>query len=113
MNFRKATGELSTVTRDVNEISEITGNVYEAAAVIGRRANQISTDLKEELTAKINEFSSSTDNLEEIFENREQIEISRFYEALPKPNAIAIEEFMSNKIYIRRAGEQEAQNEDE
>ena len=113
MNFRKAKGELSTITRDLNKISEVTGNIYEATAVISKRANQISGELKEELTAKINEFSSSTDNLEEIFENREQIEISKFYEALPKPNAIAVDEFMSNEIYIRKAEEGEASKEEE
>lgn len=113
MNFRKASGELSTVTRDVKDISAVTGNVYEAAAIIAKRANQISSELKEELTAKINEFSSSTDNLEEIFENREQIEISRFYEALPKPNAIAIEEFLSGKVYIRKAEEVQVEKENE
>ena len=112
MNFRKATGELTTVTRNLKDISDVSGNIYEATSIIARRANQISSDLKEELTAKINEFSSTTDNLEEIFENREQIEISKFYEALAKPNAIAIEEFLSGNVYFRRV-EEEQKKDDE
>ena len=102
MNFKKSQAELTTVTRDISEMEAIAGNVYEAAAVISKRANQISTEMKEELTSKINEFASSSDNLEEIFENREQIEISKFYESLPKPNAFAMEEFLNDKVYFRK-----------
>ena len=72
--------------------------------IISKRSNQINAELKEELTRKLEEFASTTDNLEEIFENREQIEISRFYEKLPKPNAIAIKELLDDKIYIRQTG---------
>jgi DNA-directed RNA polymerase subunit K/omega len=90
----------------MDEIENVTGNVYESCVVIAKRANQISVDLKEELTSKLAEFASTTDNLEEIFENREQIEISRFYEKLPKPNAMAIKEFIDGKIYFRKQEQQ-------
>jgi len=91
----------STITRDTRELSEISGNLYESVAIISKRANQISSSMKEELVAKLDEFASDHDNLEEIFENREQIEISKYYESLPKPTLIAIEEFLSNKVYFR------------
>ena len=78
-----------------------TKNIYEAIVMMSKRSNQLSVELKEELTQKLQEFASTTDNLEEIFENREQIEISRFYERLPKPVAIAIEELLEGKIYSR------------
>lgn len=101
MNFKNTNAEQSTITRNMNEIENVTGNVYESCVIVAKRANQISVDLKEELTGKLNEFASTTDNLEEIFENREQIEISRFYEKLPKPNAIALKEFLDGKVYYR------------
>jgi DNA-directed RNA polymerase subunit K/omega len=101
MSYKNATAERTTITRDVNDIEDKTGNVYEALVAIGKRAAQINVGMKEELTSKLAEFASATDNLEEIFENREQIEISRFYERLPKPVAIAIEEFLADKIYMR------------
>lgn len=91
----------STITRDTREISEKSGNLYESVAIISKRANQISSTMKEELVAKLEEFASEHDNLEEIFENREQIEISKYYESLPKPTIIAIEEFLSDKVYFR------------
>lgn len=78
-----------------------TGNVYESVAIMGKRANQIAVEMKDELKQKLEEFSSSTDNLEEMFENREQIEISRYYERLPKPTLIAAQEFEDGKIYHR------------
>ena len=78
-----------------------TGNVYESVSIIGKRANQISAEMKEELLKKLNEFSSTTDNLEEQFENHEQIEISRYYERLPKPTLIAAQEFIDGKVYFR------------
>ncbi|MFM7985339.1 MAG: DNA-directed RNA polymerase subunit omega [Candidatus Fonsibacter sp.] len=78
-----------------------TGNIYETVAIIAKRSNQIAVDLKEELNSKLQEFASHTDNLEEVFENREQIEISKYYEKLPKPNNIAIQEFVEGKIYHR------------
>jgi DNA-directed RNA polymerase subunit K/omega len=101
MDFKKTNAELSTVTRDIRRFDNQTGNIYEAVAIMSKRANQISTEMKEELSAKLQEFSSHSDNLEEIFENREQIEISKFYEKLPKPSLIAVQEFLEDKIYYR------------
>jgi DNA-directed RNA polymerase subunit K/omega len=105
MNIKNSSAERSTVTRDTIKLEDQTGNVYEAIVVLSKRANQISVEVKEELTQKLQEFASSTDNLEEIFENREQIEISKFYEKLPKPVALAIEELEHDQIYIRKAEE--------
>ncbi|MFN5909981.1 MAG: DNA-directed RNA polymerase subunit omega [Bacteroidota bacterium] len=106
MSFKNSAAERSTVTRDTIKLEDKTGNVYEAIVVLGKRANQISVEMKEELTAKLQEFASSTDNLEEIFENREQIEISKFYEKMPKPVAIAIQEMLDDEIYVRKQDEQ-------
>ena len=91
----------TTITRDLRLIDEKTDNIYESIVIMSKRANQIAVDTKEELTAKLEEFASTSDNLEEIFENREQIEISRHYERLPKPTALAIDEFLEDKIYYR------------
>ena len=101
MSFKNINAERSTVTRDTIELEKGTGNIYESIVVLSKRANQISASMKEELTSKLQEFASSTDNLEEIFENREQIEISRYYEKLPKPVSIAIEEFKADQLYSR------------
>ncbi len=100
-DYKKTNAAPSTVTRNLNDIEEPTGNIYESIAVLAKRSNQISLELKEELTAKLQEFASTTDNLEEVFENREQIEISRFYERLPKPHSIAVQELMEDRIYFR------------
>jgi len=98
----------STITRDLRQIDEKTGNIYESIVVISKRANQIAADMKEELNAKLAEFASTNDNLEEVFENREQIEISKYYERLPKPTLIAIDEILNDKVYFRNpAKEQE------
>jgi len=105
MSFKNSTAEKTTITRDTVTFEQETGNLYEAIVMMSKRANQMSVDLKEELTQKLQEFASTTDNLEEIFENREQIEISRFYERLPKPVAMAIEEFLEEKMYFRRTEE--------
>jgi DNA-directed RNA polymerase subunit K/omega len=101
MDFKKTNAEQSIVTRDVRRFDSITGNIYEAVAIISKRANQISSEIKEELSNKLQEFSSHTDNLEEVFENREQIEISKHYEKLPKPALIAVQEFIDDKVYFR------------
>lgn len=106
MSFKNSTAERSTVTRDTIKLEDNTGNIYEAIVVLSKRANQISVEMKEELTQKLQEFASSTDNLEEIFENREQIEISKFYEKMPKPVALAIQELQENQIYVRKQEEQ-------
>ena len=101
MSFKNSTAEKTTVTRDTIDLEKETENIYESIVLLSKRSNQLNVSLKEELTQKLQEFASTTDNLEEIFENREQIEISRFYERLPKPVAIAIEELMEDKIYVR------------
>jgi len=101
MNFKNSTSERSTITRDTVHLEEVTGNIYESIVAMSRRSNQISSELKEELTQKLQEFASSTDNLEEIFENREQIEISKFYEKLPKPVYIAMDQLLNDEIYMR------------
>ncbi len=101
MDFKKTNADSSTVTRDIRNFDGPTGNLYEAVSIMSKRANQISSEMKEELSAKLAEFASHSDNLEEIFENREQIEISKFYEKLPKPTLIAINEFLEDKTYYR------------
>jgi DNA-directed RNA polymerase subunit K/omega len=97
----------SIVTRDMDKIAEPTGNVYESVAVISKRARQISSQMKDELSSKLAEFASTVDNLEEVFENREQIEISKFYERLPKPTLLATEEFLEGKVMFRRQEEED------
>lgn len=92
----------NTVTRKLVDFDRETGNIYESINVIARRANQISSALKEELTRKLADFSTSTDTMEETFENREQIEISRYYERLPKPTIIATEEFLDGEVYYKK-----------
>ena len=101
MDYKKSNAPTNTVTRDIMNLCKETGNIYESIAIIGKRANQISTEIKQELSQKLQEFASSNDNLDEVFENREQIEISRYYEKLPKPSLLATQEFVENKIYWR------------
>ena len=102
MNFKNTNSERSTITRNTIDFEEKTGNVYETIVAMAKRSNQISVELKEELTSKLQEFASTTDNLEEVFENREQIEISKYYEKLPKPVAIAMSEMLEDKVYMRK-----------
>ena len=94
-------------TRDYNELSAKTGNIYKSVNIIGKRAKQISAVQKEELNSKLAEFASDVDNLEEIFENREQIEISRYYERLPKPTTVATEELLNDELIFRKSVEKE------
>ncbi len=101
MDFKKIKTETTAVTRQKDLFYRQTGNIYETVAILSKRANQISAELKEELNKKISEFGSSSDNLEEIFENREQIELAKFYEKLPKPTLIAIHEFLNDQVYFR------------
>jgi DNA-directed RNA polymerase subunit K/omega len=101
MDYKKIKAASTTIPRDLREVESITGNIYEGITVMAKRANQINAELKEELNTKLQEFASFTDNLEEVFENREQIEISRYYERLSKPTLIAYEEFVENQIYYR------------
>ena len=101
MDYKKTNAPTNTVTRDIMDLCDETGNIYESVAIIGKRANQISLDIKNELSKKLQEFASVSDNLDEVFEIRDQIEISRFYEKLPKPSLIATQEFVEGKIYFR------------
>ncbi len=102
MDYKKMDAPKSTVTQDHNEIDAPTGNIYEALAIIAKRADQIGDDIKVELHDKLEEFATNTESLEEIFENKEQIEVSRYYEALPKPVSLAVEEWKQGKVYFRR-----------
>jgi DNA-directed RNA polymerase subunit K/omega len=101
MDFKKTNAPTNTVTRNLNDFSKDTGNVYESVVIISKRANQIAAQMKDELSKKLQEFGSNQDNLEEVFENDEQIQISRYYERLPKPTLIATQEFLEDKIYYR------------
>ena len=101
MDYKKSNAPLNTVTRDLVELAQQTGNIYETVCVIAKRSNQIAAEMKHDLEKKLQEFASLNDNLEEISENREQIEISRYYEKLPKPTLIATQEYIDEKIYFR------------
>ncbi len=102
----------SLITRDNKDIAEATGNIYESIVIVAKRARQISSNQKEELNGKLAEFASSVDNLEEIFENREQIEISKFYERMPKPTTTATEEFLNEELNYRLPEEEEQSGEE-
>ena len=99
MAYKDSTAERTTITRSLIELESETSNIYETITVLSKRSNQINIEMKEELNQKLDEFATSTDNLEEIFENREQIEVSRYYERLPKYGAIAIQELENEKIF--------------
>jgi DNA-directed RNA polymerase subunit K/omega len=101
MDYRKSNAPVTTITRNLVSLNKGTSNIYETVIVVSRRANQIAVEMKQELNKKLEEFASYTDNLEEVFENREQIEISKFYERLPKPTLIALQEFEESKIFFR------------
>lgn len=96
----------TTISRDITELEKETGNIYSSIIIMSKRANQIASQLKEELHSKLAEFSTDNDNLEEIFENREQIEISKYYERMPKPTLIATQEFLDGKVYHRNPDNQ-------
>jgi len=100
----------SIITRDNNDIAKKTGNIYESLVIISKRARQIASGQKEELNSKLAEFASSVDNLEEIFENREQIEISRFYERMPKPTTTATDEFLDDELRFRMPEDEETKD---
>jgi DNA-directed RNA polymerase subunit K/omega len=101
MDLKKTDAPVSTITYDRNEIDASTDNIYEAISVIAKRAEQINTDIRRELIDKLEEFATYNDSLEEIFENKEQIEVSKFYEKLPKPHSLAVKEWLDDKIYHR------------
>ncbi len=102
MDYKNSEAPISTITYDRDKIEAKTQNIYEAISIVAKRAIQINADLKRELVEKLEEFATYNDNLEEIFENKEQIEVSKFYEKLPKPAAIALEEWLNDKIYYRK-----------
>jgi DNA-directed RNA polymerase subunit K/omega len=101
MDIKKLKIETTTITRNMTELNDPTENIYESVAIIAKRANQIAQEIKEELNSKIEEFATPSDNLEEVFENREQIELAKYYENLPKPTLIATNEFLKDQIFSR------------
>ena len=103
MDFKKTNTPQTTVTRDMIDLSQQTGNVYETVCIIARRANQIAAQMKADLEKKLQEFAPYNDNLEEVNENREQIEISRYYERLPKPTLIATQEYIDHKLFFHKS----------
>lgn len=111
--YKKSTAASSTITRDIKSLDEKTGNIYQSVMVIAKRSNQLSVEIKQELNRKLEEFAYYTDNLEEVFENREQIEISRYYERLPKPTLIAMQEFLEDEIYFRISDGQKAEDQEQ
>jgi DNA-directed RNA polymerase subunit K/omega len=102
MDFKKVNAPTTTVTYDRDKIDDTTDNIYKAISIISKRTAQINEDIKKELISKLEEFATPSENLEEIFENKEQIEVSKFYERLPKAHAIAIDNWISEKIYYRK-----------
>ena len=105
MDFKKVNAPTTTITYDRDKIDETTDNIYKAISIISKRTIQINEDIKKELISKLEEFATPSENLEEIFENKEQIEVSRFYEKLPKPHAVAVEQWLAEKIYYRHTDE--------
>ena len=106
-NVKESNAPVNTITYNRNEIDAPTHNIYEAISIIARRAEQINGEIKKELLEKLDEFATYNDSLEEVFENKEQIEVSKFYERLPKPQALAVEEWLKKKIYYRNTKEEE------
>ena len=107
MKFKKTGAEKSTITREVSELTEKTGNIYKAVSILASRSKQINEKMKEELLSKLEEFALDKEQLDEVFENQEQIAVSRFYESLPKPWAIAMQELLKDEIYFRQIDETE------
>ncbi len=103
--YRESKAPASTSTYNKETIEAETQNIYEAISIISKRATQINLDIKKELHEKLDEFATHNDSLEEIFENKEQIEVSKFYESLPKPHALAVEEWLNNRVYHRNTDE--------
>lgn len=101
MDYKRFKAEQEAVTRRMADFNNLTGNIYESVALVAKRADQIGLELKQELNKKVEEFTGSNDNLEEVFENREQIEIAKHYEKLPKPSLLAIQEYLDKGIYYR------------
>ena len=106
MDYKKTNAPQTTTVNDLIELAKPTGNIYESITVISKRANPIAAEMKSDLEKTLQEFASMSDNLEEISENREQIEISRYYEKLPKPTLIATQEFKDGKLYFRNTAKE-------
>ena len=113
MDYKKNKPDLNINTRDLKSFDDKTGNIYESLVVLSKRSNQISLEIKEEINAKLSEFVTGSDNLEEIFENREQIEVAKYYEHLPKPTLIAIAEFANDQIFFRNPLKENKENKEE
>ncbi len=111
MDYKKSKAPVNTVTRDLPELWKSTGNIYESVAIIGKRANQIGVEIKQDLNKKLQESASYNDSLDEVFENREQIEISRYYEKLPKPILLATQEFVEGNVYWRDPSQENEEEE--
>ena len=109
MDIKKTDAPINTITFDKNKVDEPTNNIYEAISVVAKRANQINSEIKKELLEKLDEFATYNDSLDEIFENKAQIEVSKFYEKLPKPHALAMQEWLDGKIYYRNTKDSEAE----
>ncbi|UJH93047.1 DNA-directed RNA polymerase subunit omega [Antarcticibacterium sp. 1MA-6-2] len=109
MDLKKINAPINTTTIDKNLVDAPTNNIYEAIAVISKRATQINSEIKKELLEKLDEFATYNDSLDEIFENKEQIEVSKFYEKLPKPHSLAVQEWLEDKIYYRNTKDTEDQ----
>lgn len=101
MDYKKIKTEPTAITRKLRDFSAKTGNIYETLAILSKRSNQISLEMRDELKKKIDEFATTSTNLEEVFENREQIEISKFYERMPKPSLLAVQEYLDDQVYFR------------
>ncbi|MGY8932111.1 MAG: DNA-directed RNA polymerase subunit omega [Flavobacteriales bacterium] len=112
MKFKKTGAEKSTITREVNNLTDKTGNIFKSVAILANRSKQINEKMKEELLSKLEEFALDQEQLDEVFENQEQIAVSKFYESLPKPWAIAMQELLKDEIYMREI-EKEEDNKDE
>src|SRR5690554_3872858 len=107
IDIKNSEAPVNTVTLDRDLIDAPTGNIYEAISIISKRATQINSEIKKELLEKLDEFATYNDSLDEIFENKEQIEVSKFYEKLPKPHSLAVQEWMDDKIYYRNTKSEE------
>jgi len=110
MDLKKSKAPINTTTIDKNFVDAPTGNIYEAISIISKRANQINGEIKRELLEKLDEFATYNDSLDEVFENKEQIEVSKYYEKLPKPHSLAVQEWLEDKIYYRDTKETSEEN---
>lgn len=113
MDYKKSKAPVNTITRNIMDLCKDTGNIYETVVILGKRANQIAVEIKADLSKKLAEFASYNDSLEEVFENREQIEISRYYEKLPKPTLLATQEYIEGNVYWRDPSKDNQQQEED